>query len=180
MENTASIAGMLHRNFWRILGWGSAVALILTPLIAMQFTREVQWSAMDFGFAILMFGSVGLMLELAVRKTRNGYYRIGAAFALLAGFMEIWANGAVGIVGDEGNPVNLLFVGIVLCAIAGTMILRGRARPMATLMFGLAGVQMVAAVVTYAIFWDKGSLFTLVFAALWALSGISFVRVARG
>lgn len=179
MENEAIIARRRSGHIGRYIGWGGAAALVLAPLVAMQFTREVNWGPVDFAFAIILFGSVGLILELAVRKTRNAHYRIGALFALLAGFAEIWVNGAVGIVGDGENPATLLFFGPPLLALIGAALVRGRARPLATLMFGLAGVQVAAAVITYALYWDKGSLLTLVFAALWALAGLCFMRAAR-
>ena len=179
MENEASIADQPSGNIWRYLGWGSAVALILAPLVAMQFTREVNWTPMDFAFATVLIGSVGLVLELAVRKTRNGYYRTAVAAALLAGFVEIWVNGAVGIVGDGENPATLLFSAIPLLALAGAVVVRGRAASMVAVMVGAAAVQTAAAIVTYAMFRDNGSLITLVFAGLWVLSGLLFGRAAR-
>ena len=126
-----------------------------------------------------MIGSVGLVLELAVRKTRNGYYRTAVAAALLAGFVEIWVNGAVGIVGDGENPATLLFSAIPLLALAGAVVVRGRAASMVAVMVGAAAVQTAAAIVTYAMFRDNGSLITLVFAGLWVLSGLLFGRAAR-
>ena len=126
-----------------------------------------------------MIGSFGLVLELAVRKTRNGYYRTAVAAALLAGFVEIWVNGAVGIVGDGENPATLLFSAIPLLALAGAVVVRGRAASMVAVMVGAAAVQTAAAIVTYAMFRDNGSLITLVFAGLWVLSGLLFGRAAR-
>ena len=89
-----------NRNIWRIVGWGGAVALILTPLVAMQFTREVDWDGADFIFAAIIFAIVGGLLELSVRLTKNWFARAGAFFAVLAGFAVIWANTAVGMIGD--------------------------------------------------------------------------------
>ena len=43
----------------RLLAWGAAAALLLLPLVAMQFTEEVNWTVFDF----LVFGS---MLAVAV------------------------------------------------------------------------------------------------------------------
>lgn len=77
---------------WRICVWGTAVALLLTPLIAMQFTREVQWDETDFLFAATIFATVGGLVELTVRLTANWLSRLGAFFAILAGFMVIWSN----------------------------------------------------------------------------------------
>lgn len=88
---------MLQRNRWRVLGWGSAMALLLTPLIAMQFTHEVNWTASDFAFAIIMFGTAGLLLEIALRIFRTQWVRTMAVLAIAAAFLLIWIDGAVGI-----------------------------------------------------------------------------------
>jgi hypothetical protein len=48
----------------RMLGWG-AVALVLTaPLVAMQFTEDVHWTASDFGFAGALLIGGGAVIEL--------------------------------------------------------------------------------------------------------------------
>jgi hypothetical protein len=114
-------------NPWRIAGWGIAALLLLLPLVAMQFTREVNWTPFDFAFAAVMIGGVGMAFELTVRATRNNAYRGALAIALAAAFLLIWINGAVGIIGDEDNPLNLLYVGIIAIAFGGMAIARFRA-----------------------------------------------------
>ena len=52
----------LHPDTWRrsplrMLMWATPTALLIAPAVAMQFTREVQWTAFDFVFAaVLLFG----------------------------------------------------------------------------------------------------------------------------
>ena len=135
-----------HRNWaWvRPIAWGGAAALVLLPLVAMQFTREVNWTVGDFLFAAMLIGGVGLALELAVRISPNWSYRAGAALGLAAGFLLIWANGAVGYIGSEDNPYNLLFVGVVAIAFAGSLISVFRAQGMAFAMLA-AGIAHLAA-----------------------------------
>ena len=135
-----------RRNRWRIIGWGFAVALILTPLIAMRFTSEVNWTASDFVFAIIMFGGVGLLFELAARMSRNSFYRAGVALALLGCFLLIWVNAAVGIIDGEDNPANLLFGVVVLIAILGSALARFRSSGMALAMFAAVAAQIVIAI----------------------------------
>jgi len=49
-----------------------AVAIILlVPLIAMQFTTEVNWTLLDFVVAAVLLFSTGLMCELALRKIKK-------------------------------------------------------------------------------------------------------------
>jgi hypothetical protein len=64
-------------NGWRIAGWGSLLALLMLPALAMQITGEVNWTAGDFVFAAVLLGFVGTMVELAVRFARPGAPRIG-------------------------------------------------------------------------------------------------------
>jgi hypothetical protein len=133
-----------RRTFpWRVLGWGTAAALLLLPLVAMQFTSEVNWTLSDFIFAGVMFGLVGGTLELTFRKSGNICYRGGVAIAVATTFLLVWINGAVGIIGDEGNVLNLMFFGVIAVALAGAIAARFKAAGMAWAM-ALAGVLQAA------------------------------------
>jgi hypothetical protein len=137
-------------GWWRWLGWGGAAALLLTPLVAMQFTPEVDWTIGDFLFAGMMFGTVGVVMELTVRARASLAYRAGAAFALASAFFLIWVNLAVGIIGDEDNPANLMFFGVVLVGIIGSISARFRPRGMMVAMSIAAGAELLVDVVTFA------------------------------
>lgn len=174
-------------NRWRIIGWGAAVALILTPLVAMQFTKEVNWTASDFVFAIVMIGGVGLLFELAARASRSWAYRGGAALALLTGFLLVWINGAVGIIGDEDNPANLVFGVILLMAIAGSIVAKAKADGMVRAMAVAGAAQALFGAIVFA--WGVGAneppgpigvLVIIEFlAGLWFLSAWLFGKAAR-
>ncbi|MBX2827514.1 MAG: hypothetical protein KTR22_05095 [Flavobacteriaceae bacterium] len=72
--------------------------LLLIPLVAMQFTDEVQWDAMDFAFmGALLLGFV-LALEFTLRRIRREHrpWIIIIAVVLL---LLIWAEMAVGLFG---------------------------------------------------------------------------------
>lgn len=134
-----------HSFGWvRPLAWGAAGALLLLPLVAMQFTSEVQWTAGDFLFAALLIGGVGLAFELAVRVSASRSYRTGAALGLAAGFLLIWANGAVGYIGNEDNPYNLAFFAVIAIAFAGALVSGFRAKGMAWTMLATAIVHATA------------------------------------
>lgn len=167
-----------RRNIWRIIFWGGAVALILTPLIAMQFTSEVNWDETDFIFAAVIFGTVGGLIELAVRNSSDWYFRFGAIFAVLAGFMVVWSNLAVGMIGNEDNPVNLWFGAVLLIAICGAILSRFRSSAMAYAMFAAGSVQATIGTVAGILGTDmRGGVFTLVLAGLWMISAALF-RIA--
>jgi hypothetical protein len=136
--------GRRSGSTWRLVGWGGAVALLLLPFVAMQFTREVDWTLGDFIVFGVMIGTVGGGFELAVRASGSWAYRGGAAMALAGMFLVVWADGAVGIVGDEHNPWNQLFLLALLFGLAWACVVRFRARGMSHAMVATAGALMAA------------------------------------
>ena len=79
--------------------------LLLTPLIAMQFTDEVNWTTTDFIIAGgLLFGA-GLTTEIVMRKIKNLNYKVGLLGAILIIIILIWIELAVGMFGTpfSGN-----------------------------------------------------------------------------
>lgn len=76
-----------------------SVIILLIPLIAMQFTDEVNWTLSDFIIAEVLLLGTGLLCELALRKTNKIKYRITIRVALLVVLLLIWAELAVGIFG---------------------------------------------------------------------------------
>lgn len=136
---------------WRALGWGSAGALLLLPLVAMQFTREVDWTAGDFLFAAMMFALVGVTLELAVRASTNLGYRAGVAVAVVTTFLLVWINGAVGMIGNEDNPLNLMFFGVIAVALAGSIVARFKAAGMARAMIAAGTAQAAIGIGVFAL-----------------------------
>jgi hypothetical protein len=163
---------------WRMIGWSIPVLLLLLPLIAMRFTDEVNWTASDFVFAGVLFGSVGLAFELIVRKSASLAYRFGAALAVVAALLTIWANAAVGMIGDGDNPLNVMFAGVLGVALLGAVLVRFQPERMALVMTVAAVAQLVAGAV--GAFTDfRGGTLSACFAGLWILSGALFAKAAR-
>jgi hypothetical protein len=134
-----------HGRPWRIAAWATAALLLLVPLVAMQFTDDVNWTVADFVFAaVLLFGTLGIY-ELAVRKTGSTAYRAGVGLALVAGFLLVWTNGAVGITDSAADGLFFLLVPAV--AIVGALVVRFRPRGMALVMFTTAlSVALIAVI----------------------------------
>ena len=133
---------------WRIATWCVAACLLLLPLVAMQFTDDVQWTLGDFvTFGTMLFAACGTC-ELAARRTVNTAYRGAVGLAVAGAFFLVWINLAVGIIGSEQNRANLLFAGVLLVGIAGAAIARFQARGMALALVATAvaqaGVPVVA------------------------------------
>jgi hypothetical protein len=70
--------------------------ILLVPLIAMQFTTEVDWTLQDFLVAaILLFGAgIGIELTLGFFKTRAS--RIIVMMLILIGVLSLWIQLAIG------------------------------------------------------------------------------------
>ena len=84
----------------RLIGiFVTAAILLLIPLIAMQFTDEVNWTVFDFVMASILLLGTGLTGELVIRKGDNTMRRIAICLALLAALLIIWAELSVGIFG---------------------------------------------------------------------------------
>lgn len=84
----------------RLIGIVLSVALILLiPLIAMQFTGEVNWTLMDFVVMGVLLLGTGLLIELVLRKVKKTGHRIAMCGAILLALLLIWAELAVGIFG---------------------------------------------------------------------------------
>jgi hypothetical protein len=79
----------------------SVIALLLIPFTAMQFTKEVNWSAFDFVVAgVLLFGTAAVC-ELVLTFMKNRTYRLLLILVVLAGLFLIWAELAVGVFGTR-------------------------------------------------------------------------------
>jgi hypothetical protein len=75
-------------------------ALLMVPLVAMQFTNEVTWTILDFAAAGFLLIGTGLMLELARKRLGNLTQRRIAYVAILFALLFVWAQLAVGIFGS--------------------------------------------------------------------------------
>jgi hypothetical protein len=135
-----------------------AAAVLLIPLIAMQFTNEVNWSLFDFIImGILLFGA-GLAYEVAARRAANNAYRAAAGVAVAAALLLIWVNLAVGIIGDNSNPVNLMYFAVVAVGAIGALAARFQPVGMVRALLAMALAQMLVPVVGLVI--DRSTMIT--------------------
>jgi predicted neutral ceramidase superfamily lipid hydrolase len=86
---------MMHKRLYIILA--IIGALLLLPLIAMQFTDEVNWRIGDFVMAAILLSVAGLACELMLRKVKKPVYRIALCGVILVVISLVWAELAVGI-----------------------------------------------------------------------------------
>ena len=153
--------------------------MLLVPLIAMQFTDEVNWGVADFViFGALLFG-VGITYELAVRKTGNAAFKAAVGLALLAAFLQFWINGAVGILGPEDNDANMMFNGVLLIGMIGFIVSRFDPRKLALAMYVTAGAQALVFVIAMVMGWGFTGPLTAFFIIMWLGSAQLFQKAAR-
>ena len=179
-ENVGFI--MMQKNIIRIaLGTG---LILLIPLVAMQFTEEVNWDLFDFAFmGALLFGT-GLTYELVARKGGTIAYRAAVGIACTAAFLLVWVNGAVGIIGNEGNPANLMYFGVLAIGIIGAIVARFRPQGMTRALFATALAQAlvpVIALITQVASWGAAGVFGVFvlnacFVMLFVVSALLFRR----
>lgn len=134
-------------NRFRMAAWSGAALLLLLPLVAMQFTDEVNWTVSDFIVMGAMLLGAGGAFELALRTSGQTMYRIAAVGAVGSGFFMVWVNAAVGIIGNEDNPLNLLYFGVLALGFLGSIACRLKPRGMATTGYTMAGATALVGAV---------------------------------
>jgi hypothetical protein len=106
LEEAMKTSKMLYRSAVRV---ALGVALILSlPLVAMQMTDEVVWSLADFVLVGVLLTTIGVALELAVRKAGNLAIALGIAALGIA----------AALLGEADDAPGLVLLGILLIASA--------------------------------------------------------------
>jgi hypothetical protein len=164
---------------WRIAGWGAAAGVLAAPLIGMLVTDEVAWGPGDFLLAAGLLLGAGAAVELALRRSPDRAWRAGVATALAGGVLLIWANLAVGLIGEEGGAVNVAVLAVPAIGLVGAVLARlrpaGIALAMAATLLAHAALCAVAALAGA----GPAGLLPLVLALPWAASAWLFRRAAR-
>tara|TARA_B100001939_G_C16798724_1_gene554681 strand:+ start:596 stop:859 length:264 start_codon:yes stop_codon:yes gene_type:complete len=72
-------------------------SILLAPLIAMQFSTEVQWTAGDFIIAAILLSSFALLIEFLIRKKQQGKRRTVLILLAILTLLLLWGEMAVGL-----------------------------------------------------------------------------------
>lgn len=81
----------------RIALWGSVILVLIIPLVAMQFTNEVNWDFMDFVVAGALLSLAALTYERVSRKLSNAKMKWAIGIVILATLLIVWIELAVGL-----------------------------------------------------------------------------------
>jgi len=88
---------MIRQPFFVVM---AVTAILLTiPLIAMQFTDEVNWTMGDFALMAGLLIACGTSYMFLRRFAKSRASRLAVALLVLACFVLIWAELAVGLWG---------------------------------------------------------------------------------
>lgn len=177
MNDVLSNDGRLARLPWRPLVWGGAAALYAVPVVAKLTVEGMLWDETDFIFAaVVIFGSA-LLVEIGLRLSHDIAYRAGVAIAVGATFLTVWSNAAVGIIGNEDNPLNLMYFAALAAIGLAVLASRFRAGALSKILFAMAAAQFaIAAIAQYHGHFTW--VIALFFAAIWATSGWLFAKAS--
>lgn len=159
----------------------AAGLFLLIPFIAMQFGRDVNWSVSDFIIAwILLFGTA-IAYKLVAVNASSLAYKLGAGVASGTALFLVWSNLAVGLIGSENNPANLMYGGVLSILLLGTILARFNAHGMSTVLYATASAQALVGGIALIGAMEKPSIIigvTGLFVTLWMASGLLFRNAA--
>ncbi|MDD4352421.1 MAG: hypothetical protein PHU71_05635 [Candidatus Gracilibacteria bacterium] len=172
-------------NTKRLIVWTVVLVLILLIPLAMQFTDEVQWGeALAYSLILLALGGIYELWQWL--KTHSKMYRLAFGIGLAGIFLLGWVSGAVGIIGSENNPANLMYWAVPAVGLVGSLISRFKPRGMAHTLFAVALVQILVPVYALLVWpaqssWGNAGVIGVfilnsVFAMLFVVSAVLFRR----
>lgn len=146
----------------------------------------MSWDVLDFAVFAALLAGVGGAYWLARRMTDNTAYRAGVGIALLAAFLLVFVNGAVGIIGSSNNDANLMFFGVLAVGIISAVFAGFQPVGMVRAMTATAIAQVAVAVIAVTAglgasgpVWPTDVLvLTAFFTALWLVSAWLFRKAA--
>jgi hypothetical protein len=124
-----------------------AALIVLLPLLVMKFTDEVAWDLTDFIVAGILLLGAGFTYELLARMAGHIACRAAVGLFVASALILIWMNVAVGLIGSEDNPANLMYAGVLAVGIIGAIIARLQPQRMAKALFATALTQALITVI---------------------------------
>lgn len=159
--------------------------LLLLPLVGNLTVEGWNWKWNDFLAAWVVFTlTTAFFRFLLTRQLGNLAYKLGAACAVLTGFVILWVTMAVQIIGED-NPGNVLYLFTLLGGLIGGLFVRFRAAGLARVAFAMAlallAIPAVAVVRWPADFspgYPQVQLLSAGLAAMFVAAGLFFRRAA--
>lgn len=156
-----------------------AAVFLLIPLIGMQFTSEVVWTMGDFVFAGVLIIGVGLAYEFVASREQKLIYKVAVALSLLGALLLVWGNAAVGFIGSEDHPANMLYLCILIIGFLGGIITDLHPRGMAYVLTLVALVQVTIGITAHLMGYPAALILDALFATWWLASALLFLKADR-
>ena len=122
--------------------------ILLIPAAMMGFRVEGwAWSPADFVVMWMLIAGALLAYQVIAAKAGSVAYRVAVGVAVATGFVLVWVNGAVGLIGSENNPANVLYFGVLLLGGIGAAIARLTPAGMARTLYSVALAQFLVPVI---------------------------------
>lgn len=145
-------------------------------------------NAFDIVLIATLFSGISIAYKLLSRKKEKKIYRFAALLALATAFFVTWVNLAVGVIGSENNPINLLFFLVLIVGIIGASLSHFKPKGMSNTLVAMGFVQFFIPFIALII--NKPSIatsddlrgvifiiiFNSVFSLLFAISALLFRR----
>lgn len=122
---------------------GASTFLLVVPLAANYFWEEFNWRAGDFLIAWMLIFPALLAFRLVTRPIKASTQRIAWGITIGTLFLLIWSNLAVGLIGNEENPANLLYLLVLVVGVAGAVRVRFSSEGMRWVLLCMAGLQFL-------------------------------------
>ena len=158
--------------------WGACAVALLAPAVAMIFSSEINWGPEDFALAAILLGTIGVGYEMAVRASSSRTYLLACLLAIVGCVVLIAGNAAVGIVGNESNPINRWFMLVPLTGLIGALWARFEPAGMSRALVAMTTAQVLASVMVFVLSGAYTFVLMCVFAALWAWAAKLFSAAA--
>lgn len=162
----------------------ATAGVVLIPLWGVIYVDGWNWDWHGFVVAGALVFSAALTYELVARTMSNKAYRFAVGLAGATAFVLTWMTLVLAV---NVNPLNVMYLGVVVVGLVGAAITRLQARGMALALAGTAIAQMLVPFIAL-VFWNThvapgGPFHVLglngVFIVLFAMSALLFRRAAR-
>ena len=172
----------------RLIIWTIVIVLILILLIVMQFSNEINWSE-TLAYSIILLIAGGLYELYQWLKKQSKMYRIARYIGLFWIFFLGRVSGAIGIIGSENNPANIMYRAIPGIIIIGSLISQFKPYWMAFTLFITAFVQILVPIIALFIWPSKVSwgeawvigvfILNSIFSLIFIISALLFLRAKK-
>lgn len=159
---------------WRITAWSSAALVVMLILLV----DDVDW---ETGVVIILgifLVTPAVLHELASRYSGERAFKLALTLAIGATLLLLWVNGAVGIIGDDDNPANMIYLAIPAVVLIGAVIARLKPHGMKRTLYLAAAAQVLVFGIALAAGWGFTGPITVFFVGMWLSSATLFRKAA--